>query len=88
VTGTRLSGPKVHIRSITVRSSVHNLKITHAPPLSLPCCLHSLPDGRRRLPQPIVGQLLVFNTGHLNVDVDPVQQRAGACPEHREGTGF
>jgi hypothetical protein len=36
-------------------------------------------DDRRRLAQALVGELLELDAGHLDVDVDAVEQEAGGC---------
>jgi len=47
-----------------------------------------LPDRRRWLAEAVVRQLVVLHPRHLDVNVDAVQQRAGACPERAEGMRF
>jgi hypothetical protein len=44
--------------------------------LPLPGRLDAGADRRRRFAGPAVGQFLVLDAGDLNVDVDPVEQRA------------
>jgi len=60
-------------------------------PLSLPGCFHPVADGRAWLAQAVVGQLVVLDAGHLDVNVDAVQQRPRdtllVAADHAEGAG-
>ena len=47
----------------------------------LPCHLHPPPNGGARLALAVFGQLLALDAGHVDVNLNPVQPRTGACPE-------
>jgi len=55
----------------------HRLRAGEACRLDRPRRLDARPHLRRRFAEPIVGQLLVFDARHRQLDVDPVEQRAG-----------
>jgi hypothetical protein len=44
------------------------------PPLSFARRFHPRPSDLRRLPQPVIAQLLVIHARHFDMDIDPVQQ--------------
>jgi hypothetical protein len=49
--------------------------------LALPGCLHPLAKGSPRFAHPVVRELLVLHPGHLDVDVDVVQEGPGDVPD-------
>jgi hypothetical protein len=59
--------------------------------LNHPGVLHPAAHHLRRLTQPLVGELIVIDARHFDVNIDPVEQRAGNAflvfGDSRVGTG-